>query len=179
MSRTVKVIDRVSDVAGDGSQDIWVQGADSPFHVDAAWLASQAKAPEVNDGLVEDRGALSLESAEVVSTDPDAQNGEQEAEGDQKKTDGGEGSDNGSDSSPANYRALPIEVEAYQITSVAETPNADGSLDVALSNGQNVQALPEMLARITPQTGDYWVISQDGYVYLNPKAVFESKYEAI
>ena len=36
-----------------------------------------------------------------------------------------------------------------------------------------------MCARMIPQVGDYWVIQSDGYVYLNPKDVFERKYRPL
>lgn len=36
-----------------------------------------------------------------------------------------------------------------------------------------------MLARYTPVEGDYLVVQEDGYVYINPKYVFERKYRAI
>jgi hypothetical protein len=33
-----------------------------------------------------------------------------------------------------------------------------------------------MMARFKPQPGEYWVRQADGYIYLNPKEVFERKY---
>lgn len=36
-----------------------------------------------------------------------------------------------------------------------------------------------MLSRYTPVEGDYLVVQEDGYVYINPKAVFERKYRAL
>lgn len=36
-----------------------------------------------------------------------------------------------------------------------------------------------MLARMNPNVGDYWVIQEDGYVYLNPREVFRRKYSPI
>lgn len=73
------------------------------------------------------------------------------------------------------YTANPIEVNAYKIVSVGEAAD-DGTLALALENGENVTATAEMMARFTPGEGDYWVIQPDGYTYLNPAAVFESKY---
>lgn len=49
-------------------------------------------------------------------------------------------------------------------------------LGLELENGKVVTATPEMTSRMTPVVGDYWVIQSDGYIYLNPKAVFERKY---
>ena len=36
-----------------------------------------------------------------------------------------------------------------------------------------------MTARLYPSVGDYVVIQPDGYVYLNPKKVFEDKFEKV
>jgi len=54
-----------------------------------------------------------------------------------------------------------------------------GSLALTLENGDNVAATFEMIVRHTPTEGDYWVIQEDGYVYVNPKDVFERKYALI
>lgn len=92
------------------------------------------------------------------------------------------------------YQANPVVVEAHRIVSVGpitttevfhaggETPaytEAAGSRHLALENGWNVTASPEMLARMTPEVGDYWVIQEDGYVYLNPATVFLRKYSRV
>lgn len=78
------------------------------------------------------------------------------------------------------YIANPVVVDAFQIIAVGDE---DPSIDLAipprtltLENGRTVTATPMMLARMTPVVGDYWVIQEDGYIYLNPKAVFERKY---
>lgn len=76
------------------------------------------------------------------------------------------------------YIARPIEVDAFVIEQV-------GDPDPALMGGRELKlaetvgpwiATHAMLARIEPKPGDYWVVQPDGYNYLNPKAVFESKY---
>lgn len=77
------------------------------------------------------------------------------------------------------YIANPVEVEAHRIVSVAPQANVDCSLNLALENGENQIADSGMLARYVPVPGDYWVIQSDGYVYLNPKEVFERKYRPI
>jgi hypothetical protein len=77
------------------------------------------------------------------------------------------------------YIANPIEVEAHRIVSVGPgtaTNEAPGPRNLALENGENVTATSEMCARMAPKVGDYWVIQSDGYIYLNPKEVFERKY---
>lgn len=73
------------------------------------------------------------------------------------------------------YIANPVEVEAHKIVS-ASRAFAGEPVHLALENGENVTATPEMTSRMTPRAGDYWVIQADGYVYLNPKDVFERKY---
>lgn len=78
------------------------------------------------------------------------------------------------------YRANPVEVDAFVILGI--TPKLDGEIlyhELKLDNGQRVRADGPLLARMTPQIGDYWVIQSDGYVYLNPKAVFERKYSPV
>ena len=75
------------------------------------------------------------------------------------------------------YIANPIEVDAFKITEVG--PAADQSCNervLTLEGGKMVIADPSMMSRMTPEVGDYWVIQSDGYVYLNPKCVFERKY---
>lgn len=76
------------------------------------------------------------------------------------------------------YIANPIEVEAFRITWVESMPDADPPLarNVTTDDGQNRFADAGMCARYIPQVGDYWVIQEDGYNYLNPADVFERKY---
>ena len=52
----------------------------------------------------------------------------------------------------------------------------DGSVHLALRNGNNFTADAGMVARMNPVPGDYWMKQADGYVCLNPKDVFERKY---
>lgn len=68
------------------------------------------------------------------------------------------------------YVANPVTVNAFKITRI------DQGRDITLENGDKVTATPEMCSRMQPHVGDYWVIQNDGYVYLNPKDVFERKY---
>ena len=75
------------------------------------------------------------------------------------------------------YIANPVEVEAHKIVGVGENLE-DGSVHCALENGENFTATKEMTARMQPVPGDYVVTQADGYVYLNPKEVFERKYTA-
>lgn len=73
------------------------------------------------------------------------------------------------------FRANPIFVEAFKITEVAPG-DEHGGFPVLLENGEEEDVSPQMAARHIPVVGDYWVIQGDGYVYINPKEVFERKY---
>jgi hypothetical protein len=75
------------------------------------------------------------------------------------------------------YRARPVIVTAYKILSVGD--REDGGINCALDNGTNAIATQQMTARMAPAANDYWVVQEDGYTYLNPKDVFERKYEPI
>ncbi len=90
----------------------------------------------------------------------------------------------------ARYQANPVIVDAHKIVSVStvfknDTVQRDGTWDkegsrhLALDNGENVTATADMLARMTPEPGDYWVKQEDGYIYLNPCDVFQRKYSLI
>lgn len=86
------------------------------------------------------------------------------------------------------YIANPVEVDAFKIEDVIAVSILSGKergdlrlcrssgVVLRLEDGRLVDATPEMTARMTPRVGDYWVIQADGYVYLNPKDVFERKY---
>ncbi len=80
------------------------------------------------------------------------------------------------------YQANPVIVQAFKIVEIegAESTGADlVEYHLVVSDGfirKQVTADPPMCSRMTPAIGDYWVIQSDGYVYLNPKEVFERKY---
>lgn len=78
------------------------------------------------------------------------------------------------------YRANPVIVDAFKIVDVGAFRHPEnGSLPLALDNGENVIADVSMLSRYDPKPDDYWVIQKDGYIYLNPKDVFECKYSPV
>lgn len=171
MSDVFYQVTGVGPQAKDGSVEIFTT-LPHPFKVTKEWLDAQGKYPDTGDTLkCDELGELSIANAvkSQAIQEPEAQ----------KKTDGGENSLTGSNRSPHKYRSRPIEINAYEIVGVAKDKNADGSLNIALSNGNNAMANAGMLARITPVVGDYWVVQPDGYVYLNPKDVFLRKYEPI
>jgi len=71
------------------------------------------------------------------------------------------------------YIANPVEVQARKILEVNETPS---QITLKLEDGELFVPTHGMLARMTPVVGDYVVTQADGYIYLNPKDVFERKY---
>ena len=77
------------------------------------------------------------------------------------------------------YIANPVEVDAYVILQTKYYPEQNPNFELFLENGEIVQTTPEMCSRMVPKPGDYWVIQSDGYVYLNPKEVFERKYRPV
>jgi hypothetical protein len=78
------------------------------------------------------------------------------------------------------YTANPVEVDAYKILEVGpEADRSAGERILKLDGGPGMVICDKpMMARYTPNPGDYWVIQSDGYPYLNPKEVFERKYSS-
>jgi hypothetical protein len=79
------------------------------------------------------------------------------------------------------YTANPVEVDAFDITAVFHDPIEPDArtlgVSVALRDHEKLTFIsPAMCARYTPVIGDYYVVQSDGYVYINPKEVFERKY---
>lgn len=84
------------------------------------------------------------------------------------------------------YIARPVEVDAQKIVRVnGQTPPA-GFVPIDMASQSRVACYLEsgavfyptfgMISRMLPKPGDYVVTQEDGYVYLNPKDVFERKY---
>jgi hypothetical protein len=73
------------------------------------------------------------------------------------------------------YVANPVRVEAFVITSVGFVDKS-GGIEISLEDGRKEFCDRGMIARYSPVEGDYLVIQEDGYKYLNPKEVFERKY---
>lgn len=78
----------------------------------------------------------------------------------------------------ATHVALPVRVSAVQIQSFAED-QPPKALDVIDEHGIRHTITEEMMSRYSPVEGDYIVTQEDGYVYINPREVFERKYQAI
>jgi len=74
------------------------------------------------------------------------------------------------------YVANPVIVDAYKIIDIR---SIDGDLHLDLDNGVVFKVENEMRARMYPVAGDYLVIQEDGYQYLNPRDVFERKYSRV
>lgn len=78
----------------------------------------------------------------------------------------------------ATHVANPVRVEAHQITGLREDERGLG-LWAELSDGSTALIDAGMIARYTPKNGDYFVIQDDGYRYINQREVFERKYRPI
>lgn len=76
------------------------------------------------------------------------------------------------------YIANPVEVDAFAITDIGDNLGPNFGREVKVDDGSTRLITPEQMARMTPAVGDYFVIQSDGYIYINPKAVFERKYHA-
>jgi hypothetical protein len=70
------------------------------------------------------------------------------------------------------YVAIPVEVIAAVIE---DTRHVVGFPEVKI-DGAWMKLPAGADARYTTQVGDYYVVQADGYVYVNPKYVFERKY---
>lgn len=80
------------------------------------------------------------------------------------------------------YKANPVEVNAYKIIHLGSKTAIGLNLTLYCpETGEEINrvATNDMMSRYTPIVGDYWVIQEDGYEYLNPKDVFERKYHKI
>jgi hypothetical protein len=77
------------------------------------------------------------------------------------------------------YKANPIIVDAQKIEKITLGKDASTPPELLLENGDKYTPNWDMLSRIKPVVGDYVVTQPDGYIYLNPAKVFESKYTAI
>jgi hypothetical protein len=75
------------------------------------------------------------------------------------------------------YQGNPVIVDAEVIEKV-DSPDGSG-YRLILHTGGSMFASAGMCARMVPVPGDYVVTQADGYVYLNPKDVFERKYSPV
>lgn len=77
------------------------------------------------------------------------------------------------------YVANPVEVDAERIVEIVSPATSDHPMILKLDNGKLWSPNAGMLARMVPVVGDYVVTQSDGYVYLNPKEIFERKYRPL
>lgn len=78
----------------------------------------------------------------------------------------------------ATHVANPVHVRAVQLVEFEENQRTM-AVDAFDADGGRYPLSKEMLARYTPVPGDYLVTQEDGYQYINPREVFERKYQAI
>ena len=76
------------------------------------------------------------------------------------------------------HKANPVCVNARTIVDLTAEKHCGGFM-AKLSDGASFHIDAAMSARHTPIIGDYIVTQEDGYVYVNPKEVFERKYSVI
>jgi hypothetical protein len=76
------------------------------------------------------------------------------------------------------HRARPYEVTARKIGAIVGN-NTGGGVLLQLTDGSTYVADTAMTARHFPASGDYLIIGEDGFPYLNTASVFERKYEPI
>lgn len=80
------------------------------------------------------------------------------------------------------YVANPVQVDAFKIEAVFDGRDAGEYgvmvtlVDPPAAWHGGVRVTEEMVSRYVPVAGDYYVVQDDGYAYVNPKAVFERKY---
>ena len=147
----------------------------TPFKVSAEWLTEQGRMPEVDDAVeMDSNGSIKLLTVEKPAIDTIVD--KVEAQEPEKKSLGSAGS-----AIFSSYQGKPIIVHASEITAVGEA-DSDGNRELTLAGGGTRIATADMMSRMVPVSGDYWVIvpQADGnYEYINPKAVFEAKYSPI
>lgn len=76
----------------------------------------------------------------------------------------------------ATHIANPVRVRAWQIDRLEKGEFGTAALD---AENHGTCLTPEQTVRYEPVPGDYVVTQEDGYVYVNPKDVFERKYSLI
>lgn len=85
----------------------------------------------------------------------------------------------------STHVANPVHVRAQEIVNILDRVVVSGGVGLRAivldPQGDPIETVfePEMIARYEPVSGDYLVTQEDGYQYINPKAVFERKYRAL
>src|SRR6185437_5845262 len=76
------------------------------------------------------------------------------------------------------HKANPVRVNARAVVELTADTHCGGFM-AKLCDGSRFHITAAMSVRHTPIVGDYIVTQEDGYVYVNPKDVFERKYSPI
>lgn len=74
------------------------------------------------------------------------------------------------------FTANPVVVDAWRITARSASNGAGQDIEITLEDGTTREITPAMYVRHLPQIGDYFVVQEDGYEYINPRDVFTRKY---
>ena len=79
------------------------------------------------------------------------------------------------------YIANPVVVDAYVIEAVQEYawPNSEAKTYGITFTLGSIILERGMTARYAPKVGDYYVVQEDSYAYINPKEVLERKYRPL
>lgn len=82
------------------------------------------------------------------------------------------------------YVANPVIADAWEIEKIytGRIPNPKDAMAVHLKDrpdGPIVGLTHAMISRYVPVVGDYYVVQEDAYAYVNPKQVFEHKYTVL
>lgn len=76
------------------------------------------------------------------------------------------------------HQAKPVRVHAEVIVDIYSAGNY-GDAAVEFADGSEHVLEAALMVRCKPVVGDYVVTQEDGYVYVNPKDVFERKYSPL
>jgi len=68
------------------------------------------------------------------------------------------------------YTTHPLVVDAYKIKEIIRYKL------IRLENDEIAKPTKDMIDKVTPTPGDYWVIQKDGSKSIHPKKSFEEKY---
>lgn len=86
----------------------------------------------------------------------------------------------------SRYQALPVEVEAKRIVDAQPVETLMGldligvhGLVLNLEDGSQFHATPAILARLTPEAGDFVVTQTDGFVTVLPQKAFLRNYHPV
>lgn len=145
-------IEKVSDVAGDGSQQLYSKTRETPFNMSAEWLAAvPGGAVQVGDFVVEENNRLTYQAAEAAKETAEADGDAAELEETNPQA---QVQPTGTLSALPTYTANPFVVHAGAVTLV------EGEV-ATLENGQTVKC------HTSTNVGDYYVSDDDGFGFMS------------